>query len=447
MKIYRQGWSLRFIAILLFIGILAGCGSNDENNNAEQNNTNGDTDGEISGDMEIQYFVGGYGDEWWKEVISDFEEEYPDVNVEQHAGPEINEKMKTRWISGNPPDVVYIDGAGITEAQMVDDGQLMDLTDWLDGLETDDGQTLMDSFIMEPNRYDGNVYGLPLIFDTWGTWYDQALFEEKGWDPPTDFDAWMDSMETIKDETDMEPFVTTGQHAYYFTRGILYPAFGSIGGEDLLNAVIQGEEGVWKSDDVIEVLERVKEMVDAGYVDPGFGGLSHTQSQSNFLEHDNAYIPVGFWLPSEMEGDVPDGFEFGFGPSPMNAAGDESVFVPDLRPLAIAEEAENPEAAKAFVQFAFQEKYAVEFSETSGALINMEGVDLDAEENVPDYLKEANELINTGEVEVVNREHPMTSDMENPIGDAIVSFLLGESSVEEFTDQTEKISKEYREKP
>src|SRR5699024_12627504 len=79
-------------------------------------------DGEISGDMEIQYFVGGYGDEWWKKVISDFEEEYPDVNVKQSAGPEINDKMKTRWISEDPPDVVYIDGAGITEAQMVDDG-------------------------------------------------------------------------------------------------------------------------------------------------------------------------------------------------------------------------------------------------------------------------------------------------------------------------------------
>src|SRR5699024_7632102 len=217
------------LAALFMTGVLAGC-SNNDNTNANDSSDNGDGDEEVSGGMEIQYFVGGYGDEWWKEVISDFEAEYPDVTVKQSAGPEINDKMKTRWISDDPPDVVYIDGAGITEAQMVDDGQLMDLTDWLDGLETDDGQTLKDSFIMDPNTYDGKIYGLPLIFDTWGTWYDSHLFEEKGWEPPTDFDSWMDSMETIKDETEMAPFVTAGQYPYYFTRGVLYPAFGAAGG-------------------------------------------------------------------------------------------------------------------------------------------------------------------------------------------------------------------------
>ena len=443
MQGFKKSWLFPLIVIMFVIGMLVGC-SDDNNDGASGTDSASESDGEVSGEMEIQYFVGGYGDEWWKEVISDFEAEYPDVTVKQSAGPEINDKMKTRWISDDPPDVVYIDGAGITEAQMVDDGQLMDLTDWLDGLETDDGQTLKDSFIMDPNTYDGKIYGLPLIFDTWGTWYDSHLFEEKGWEPTTDFDSWMDSMETIKDKTEMEPFVTAGQYPYYFTRGVLYPAFGAAGGEDLLNDVINGEEGVWKRDEVIEILQRVEEMVDAGYVDPGFAGISHTQSQSNFLQHDNAFIPVGFWLPSEMEGDIPEDFEFGFGPTPINGDGEDAVFVPDIRPLGIAKNAKNPEAAKAFIQFAYQEQYAVKFSETGGALINIDGVDLSDEENVPEYLKHTSELINSGEVDVVNRDHPMASDMEEPIGDAIVSFLLGESSVDEFTDKAEKIAEDYR---
>lgn len=446
MKGFCKSWMLALFAAFLFAVILAGCSSDDEEGNDDDGNANGDSDSDadISGEMEIQYFVGGYGDEWWKDVISDFEDEYPDVDVKQSAGPEINDKMKTRWISDDPPDVVYIDGAGITEAQMVDDDQLMDLTDWIDGLETDDGQTLMDSFIMDPSTYDGKVYSLPLIFDTWGTWFDQAVFDEKDWDAPTDFDSWMDSMKAVQDDSDMEPFVTAGEYPYYFTRGVLYPAFASVGGEELLNDVIDGEEGAWKSDEVKEVLEKVQEIVDAGYVDDGFAGISHTQSQSNFLEHDDAFIPVGYWLPSEMEGDVPDDFEFGFAPTPMNDEGDNMVFVPDLRPLAIAKEAENPEAAKAFVQFAFQKEYAEKFSETAGALINMEDVDLSDNDDVPQYLKDSNELINNEEVDVVNKEHPMTSDMEDPIGDAIVSFLLDETDIEEFTDKAESITEDYR---
>ncbi|GAB3523399.1 extracellular solute-binding protein [Arthrobacter monumenti] len=442
----KQLQNRRFTGVLASVavlGMLAGCGSGSTGEGGSDGG-GGSADGEVSGTLEIQYFVGGYGDEWWKSVISDFEKEYPDVTVEQHAGPNINQEMQTRWISGDPPDVVYIDGAGISQTQMVEDGQLMDITEWIGGVEMPDGTSLSDSFIVPPDEYDGKIYSLPLIFDTWGTWYDQAWFDENGWEVPKDFPSWMDSMEQIQKDEGIAPFITAGQYPYYFSRGVLYPAFASAGGDELLNAVIDGEEGVWKSDGVMTVMNRVKEMVDAGYVDQGFAGLSHTQSQSNFLQHDNAYIPVGFWLPNEMANDTPEGFEFGFIPSPMNAEGDPMVLVPDLRSMAIAEQAENPEAAKAFAEFAFQKQYAKSFAEMSGALINIEGVDLSEEPNVPEYLKQANELINSGEVDVHHKNHPMSSDMELPIGDALVKFLLGETSVEQFTDEAASIAEQYR---
>ncbi|WP_026535803.1 extracellular solute-binding protein [Arthrobacter sp. H14] len=442
----KQLQNRRFTGVLASVavlGMLAGCGSGSTGEGGSEGG-GGSADGEVSGTLEIQYFVGGYGDEWWKTVIADFEKEYPDVTVEQHSGPNINQEMQTRWISGDPPDVVYIDGAGISQTQMVEDGQLMDITEWIGGVEMPDGTSLSDSFIVPPDEYDGKIYSLPLIFDTWGTWYDQAWFDENGWDVPKDFPSWMDSMEQIQKDEGIAPFITTGQYPYYFSRGVLYPAFASAGGDRLLNAVIDGEEGVWKSDGVMTVMNRVKEMVDAGYVDQGFAGLSHTQSQSNFLQHDNAYIPVGFWLPNEMANDTPEGFEFGFIPSPMNAEGDPMVLVPDLRSMAIAEQAENPEAAKAFAEFAFQKQYAKSFAEMSGALINIEGVDLSEEPNVPEYLKQANELINSGEVDVHHKNHPMSSDMELPIGDALVKFLLGETSVEQFTDEAASIAEQYR---
>src|SRR5699024_9764572 len=81
---YSKRWSMHVIAALFMSGVFAGCSNNDNNTNGADDNGNGDED--VSGEMEIQYFVGGYGDEWWKEVISDFEEEYPDVEVKQSAG-------------------------------------------------------------------------------------------------------------------------------------------------------------------------------------------------------------------------------------------------------------------------------------------------------------------------------------------------------------------------
>ncbi|WP_100010565.1 ABC transporter substrate-binding protein [Lentibacillus sediminis] len=432
----------------------AACSSGEEEASGTEDTSGGDSSGEasggeeggISGDLEIQYFVGGYGDSWWKEVIADFKEEYPEVNVIEHAGPNINEEMRSRWVSGDPPDVVYIDGAGSSETQMVEDGQLMNLTEWAQEIELENGDKLVDNFIVPPSDYEGEIYSLPLVFDAWGTWYDRAWFEEAGYEVPTDFESFMSSMQEIKEAEGIEPFVTSGQHPYYFLRGMLYPAFGAAGGDELLASLITGEEGAWSSDVVLETMQKVEQMASEGMIDSGLGSLNHTQSQMNFLLHDNAFIPVGFWLPNEMEADVPESFgEYGFIPSPMQDAGEPYAVVPDMRPLAIAENAENPEAAKAFVDFVFTRDYAMLFSEHTGAIMNVSGVDLTQNENVPAYLTEANAMINDPEqVQLYHKPHPMSADLETPIGNALLSLMLGNMTAEEFVEEAEAAAAQYR---
>lgn len=434
-----------FVLMVLFILVLAvGCSSD---GGSEEGSSDDKTasDGKVNGKLEIQYFVGGYGDSWWKEVIGDFEEKYPDVKVVQHAGPNINEEMRSRWVSGDPPDVVYIDGAGSSETQMVEDGQLMNLSDWVKDIKLKDGTPLIDSFIVDPPKYDGEIYSLPLVFDTWGTWYDKAWFEKNNWEVPTDFESFMSTMGEIKESEGIAPFVTTGKYPYYFLRGMLYPAFGAAGGNELLNGVIKGKKGAWTSDEVLEVMKNVEKMAKKGYIDSGFGALNHTQSQMNFLLHKNAFIPVGFWLPNEMEKSKPEGLEYGFIPSPMNEAGEPMAVVPDLRPLAIAEEAENPEAAKAFVEFVFTKEYAKLFSEHTGAIMNLKGVDLASNDKVPQYLIDANKMINNPDkAKIYHKPHPMSADLETPISNALVSLMLGNISAEEFTQKAEEAAAEYR---
>ncbi|WP_079528953.1 ABC transporter substrate-binding protein [Halobacillus hunanensis] len=441
-KVFKGPVLFGWIAILSLI-LVVGC-SSDEEASSEGDNSELMNDGKVNGELEIQYFVGGYGDSWWKEVIADFKEKYPDVTVTEHAGPNINKEMRSRWVSGDPPDVVYIDGAGSSETQMVEDGQLMNLTDWVKDVEVD-GKPILESFIVDPAKYDGEIYSLPLVFDTWGTWYDEAWFEEEGYKVPTDFESFMSTMGDIKEGEDIAPFVTTGQHPYYFLRGMLYPAFGAAGGDQLLEDVITGKEGAWTSEPVLEVMKKVEQMAKEGYIDKGFGALNHTQSQMNFLLHKNAFIPVGFWLPNEMEKDKPEDFKYGFIPSPMQDAGEPFAVVPDLRPLAIAEEADNPEAAKAFVDFVFTKEYATLFSEHTGAIMNINGVDLSENENVPNYLIEANAMINDPEqVQIYQKPHPMSADLETPISNALVSLMLGNITAEEFCQQAEEAAAEYR---
>ncbi|MDQ0415485.1 ABC transporter substrate-binding protein [Mesobacillus subterraneus] len=437
-------------SILLFA--LVGC-SNETTSEEPKNGEpkQGSSDG-VSGDLEVQYFVGGYGDEFWKKAIEDFKGTYPDVNVIEHAGPDINTEMNTRWISNDPPDVVYIDGNGANETQMIADGQLMDISEWAKNIKMEDGTPLLQSFISPAEELDGGkIYSLPLVFDTWGVWYDSTWFEKQGWEAPTDFDSWMESMKQIKKDADISPFNTTGQYAQYFQRGVLYPAFAAAGGEELLNDLSNGVIEAWESEEVLKVMKKVQAIVDADLVDSGFAAYNHTQSQMNFLLHKNAYIPVGFWLPNEMEKDTPKDFKFGFVPTPMNDTGDAMALVPDIRTVAIAKEADNPEAAKAFLEFIFTEKYAQKFAETTGAIMNLKNVDLSANNNVPEFLKGINDMINNpGQIEIHQRNTPegdeqdIAVEITAEIKLQIVDILMGRISAEEFVENMTKKAKELR---
>lgn len=459
-KSFKKSWLFLLFALLLLV--LAACSGNttteeppkDTETSSEEGTTEGEgTSSGISGDLEIQYFVGGYGDAWWKEVIADFKAAYPDVNIIEHAGPNINTEMNTRWISNDPPDVVYIDGNGSSETQMIADGQLMDISEWAKGITMENGTPLLDSFISPAEELDGGkIYSLPLVFDTWGMWYDSAWFDEKGWKVPTDFDSWLASMKQIKEEAGIAPFVTTGQYPQYFQRGVLNPAFAAAGGEQLLNDLANGVVEAWEGEEVLQVMKKVEKIVEEGLVDTGFAAYNHTQSQMNLLLHQNAYIPVGFWLPNEMKKDTPESLVYGFVPTPMNDSGKSMALIPDIRTVAIAKEADNPEAAKAFLEFIFTETYAQKFAESTGAIMNLKNVDLSSNDRVPEFLKGINDMINSpGQIQIHNRNTPegqeeqdIAVEMTNEIKLQIVEILIGNITAEEFVERMTNKAKELR---
>src|SRR5690606_15219660 len=151
----------------------------------------------------------------------------------------------------------------------------MDISDWAKGLTLEEGTPLLDSFISPAEELDGGkIYSLPLVFDTWGIWYDSAWFDAQGWEVPNDFDSCLASMKQIKEEAGIAPFNTTGQYAQYIQRGVLNPAFAAAGGEQLLNDLADGVVEAWESEEVLAVMKKVEAIVDAGLVDSGFAAYN-----------------------------------------------------------------------------------------------------------------------------------------------------------------------------
>ncbi|MFS0726478.1 extracellular solute-binding protein [Paenibacillus sp. 1P07SE] len=432
--------------------VLAACGGTNTPANSGAVNTppaaegtetgGGETQG-LTGEFEIQYFVGGYGDSWWKEVLEGFQQANPELKITQTAGPNINEQMRPRWIQGDTPDVVYIDGAGSNERQMIDDGQLMDITDFLAEMVNTDGEKLTDILISQPTAYDGDRnYTLPLVFGSWGLFYDKAFFQDNGWTAPTSWSEFVETSEAVK-ASGISALIHTGVYPYYINGGLVDSAMVAANGGDgsILTQQANLEEGSFSGPAVQQALAQVTELVDKGLIDPGAVSLNHTDSQIQWLQHRAAFIPSGLWLENEMSKDIPDGFEFGFIPSVAQDAGENSIVIPYTNTIAIAENAKNPEAAKAFLQYAFTEANAVRWAELTGALMNVKA-DL-SNTSASEVVKEAMEFFNS-DTTTVAPVAVLNADVEKAKQDATIALATGRITADEWMQRLEAAAAKAR---
>ncbi|MBH5318914.1 extracellular solute-binding protein [Paenibacillus sp. GSMTC-2017] len=390
----------------------------------------------LTGEFEVQYFVGGYGDKWWKHVLAEFQKANPELKITETAGSQINEQMRPRWIQGSPPDFVYIDGAGSNEAQMVTDNQLLDLTSFLKEAKNKDGKALLDIAIGQPTDYSGKNFTMPLVFGSWGTFYDKAWFAAQGWEKPTDFESFLAVGEKIK-ATGVSPYIHTGVYPYYINGGLLNSAIVSENGGDgsIISRMASLEEGVFKSEPIMKALDKIVQLRDKGFIDPGSIALNHTDSQMAFLQHKAAFIPNGLWLENEMSKDVPAGFEFDFIPSVLQDKGEKYVAIPYTASVAIAEKAKNPEAAKAFLQFIFTEQFAVDWAEMTGAIMNVKA-DLESSSAGP-VVKTAMKYFNSPDL-VVAPALIVNADVEKALQDGIIALLDKRITPAEWGERMEK---------
>jgi len=446
------------LASLLMLSILlAGCGGSTNNKTTETSppsepakgsvnespSSGAESGPEVAGDFEIQYCVGGYGDAWQKSIVAQFKEKYPDVNIKESAGPKINDQMKPRWIQGDPPDLVFIDCAGgLDVLQAIKDNQLMDLTDWLTTATNADGELITDALIAQPQVYDGKVYSIPYVFGSWGTFYDQALFKQNNWEVPTDFDSFLAVSEKIK-ASGISPYIHAGVYTGYFEGGFLFPAVVSNNGDDpsIMEDMAAMKPGVFKSEPVMKALQQIVTLRDKGFIDKAAVALNHTDSQIQFVQHKAAFVPNGLWVENEMKNDTPAGFEFGMIPSITQQPGGKYIANPYSSPVAIAQKAKNPEAAKAFIQFMYTKKSAIEWAELTGAILNVKA-DLSGTKasslsiSASKYYSDPNLIV----LPAVS----FNADLQKEIDNATLALTDNKITPEQWADRVEKASEKAR---
>ncbi|HEY3109129.1 MAG TPA: twin-arginine translocation signal domain-containing protein, partial [Chloroflexota bacterium] len=83
--------------------------------------------------VEANYFQGGWGIDFLKNIQTIFEEMHPATKINPSYVTRQSELLRTRFVGGNPPDVIYNGGAGSLDVTaLVTEGALQPLDDVLE---------------------------------------------------------------------------------------------------------------------------------------------------------------------------------------------------------------------------------------------------------------------------------------------------------------------------
>ncbi len=306
--------------------------------------------------LEIAVFEGGYGRAYWDNIITEFEKENPNVQVNITANPEISEIIRPQILSGNAPDFIYLPSnnvSGLTLA-MIKDHALVDLTDTMSQIKDKFIPGYLDSSLCSPYG-DGKIYLAPLYYSAMGLWYNKNLFETENIEVPVTWDDFFAIGDKAK-EMDRALFTYQGIYPTYL-ESIIYPIIASSAGLDGFNACRQYEKGAWDNADIHAVLSNIAKIGTDGYLLKGSVAMDHTQAQGQWLLGKALFHPNGSWVESEMQNSPrEENFEFGFCAPPVLSENDQKYVYSTMEEIYIPSSAKNIELAKKFLLFQYSDK-------------------------------------------------------------------------------------------
>ena len=385
------------VALALALGLsAAGCSKNDDA-------------------FELQIFAGGYGTEMWEYVLELFEEDHPDVKIVTYMDSNANNRLAERWRQGNPPDFVFLEGEGLDRDGWLANDLLYDCTEWLKTAKVNGSDKLITEvadlgmFNRHTNSQgDEIIYGLPLLKNSYGVWYDQNWFEKNNLTFPKSYTALMEFGEEVRTKkSDGGAAAATmiypaDNAAGYLVQGFILPALAAYGDSAFTNAIITASDpDVFADARFVDVMQRFMDFVAAGNMLNGTLSLDHTQSQLRWLKHDAALIPNGLWLRSELQKDAEDdgssqafaSLDMRYGASPLCLDDQKPAVVATTIDCGIPAGSDKIDLAKEFITYLYREDVAKMFAKCANtpSAVNVDLSDVD----ISDTLKYTQEIMNS----------------------------------------------------
>jgi N-acetylglucosamine transport system substrate-binding protein len=398
----------------------------------------------LTGKLEVAAFKGGYDIDFYQQAAKEFQGLHPGLDISVWGNPRVWEQLRPRFVGGNPPDLCF-PGWGMDHWALAEEGQLTDLDSALDGPPAEGTGTWRDTFepqVLKLGQLEGKQYVLPYYVMLYGWWYDPGVFAKNGWTVPKTFDDLLTLCDKIKAKG-IAPITYQGMYPYYMIDGMLLPWAESAGGPDAVKAAQNLEPGAWKSPAMLKAAQMIDELNKRGDFQKGATALSHTESQTEFLQGKAAMIPCGTWLFSEMKKVMPAGakMEFFLPPVLSDGKGDSTSLLIGIEPWMVPTAAKNPQAAIEFYKYMTSLSVAKRFVEEKGTLMSIKGSD---QAKLPDVLVQPAAALRGSKYVWAVQYRQWYPEFDKEIQNSLTAMLNGELTPEAFCDRVEAAADKTR---
>jgi multiple sugar transport system substrate-binding protein/raffinose/stachyose/melibiose transport system substrate-binding protein len=252
-------------------------------------------------------------------VADDFHKKYPNITVNtQMQSGSMTESLQPRAASRDMPDFLSVNGDAFGSELFVS-GLLRDVSD------TQSWANMLDALKPEFTASNGGHFGITGGLCTTLFFYNKDIFAKNGiTEFPTNYQDFLAVCKKLK-QAGVTPIAYPGGDPNSLCNTFLsyglaqYVMKGDI---NKINAVKAGGYN-FSTPETAKMFERIKEVVDLGYVQAGYRSSDYTGTNQVFLDQDAAMIFQGTWLAGYLA--TPDDFEVGCALPPWNDAGETMI--------------------------------------------------------------------------------------------------------------------------
>lgn len=415
---------LPILILTLVIG-LTGCSGNnkDASNQGAKEPSNQEQGGESSQKGKIEFFSHKKeATDTFRAIITEFNKEYPDIEVELVTVPNAQEVLISRINTGDAPDIFTVQPLGSDYKAFVKENYLVDLTN-------EPFMKNANEQIVSMSKIDSKDYSLPIALNTTGIFYNKDIFKKNGLEIPKTYVELIETMKKLKD-AGVTPMLFPDKDAWTIgafaerTIGLFVEDKG-----ELFEKVAKGEESVVNSEAMRKLAEQILELRQYGQ--PDTLGTGYDQAVASFANGEAAMFYQGTWALPLIKKANPN-LNFAMFPYPAETSTGLKMSVNIDNAVSIYSEGKNVELSKLFVEFLSKTSSAQEYADMDGSPSGINGVKLNTEE-----FKEVQQQIEQGQTFRL----PGTYWADGVVGDFrnLLQNMIMDKDVDKFLLEMDKV--------